>query len=64
MDKQEALNKMRSGLKASHRYFSNNEYLYFNDYDRSIRTKEGYNFDQGWFERMSEKWQTGWFIVK
>ena len=62
LSKQEALEAMKLGEKVAHRYFSSNEYLYM--VGPTIMTEDGYNFNQGWGERNSEEWQTGWFVVK
>lgn len=45
------------GKKIRHKYFLDNEYIYFN---RGWKTEDGYDLPFAYFLRMDENWQTGW----
>ena len=43
MNREEALREMRDGAKVRHQYFTSEEYLFMDRYDR-IMTEDGYEF--------------------
>lgn len=43
MNREEALREMRDGAKVRHQYFTREEYLFMDRYDR-IMTEDGYEF--------------------
>lgn len=45
------------GKKIRHKYFLDNEYIYFN---RGWKTEDGYYLSFAYFLGMDENWQTGW----
>ena len=62
MTKEEAIYQMKSGVKVTHRYFSDNEWVTMeNGY---ILTEEGYKFppDEFWRWRNDIDWMTGWYL--
>ena len=46
MNREEALREMRDGAKVRHQYFTREEYLFMDRYDR-IMTEDGYEFVGG-----------------
>lgn len=64
MTKSEAYIAMEQGKKITHIYFDDNEFLYMKD--GTIYTEDNYKFNNreddhdGWKDRNSEAFQTGW----
>jgi len=60
MTKQEAYKAMEDGHKVTHEWFSFDEYVYIKD--DKMYTEDGYRFEDGWEDRKTDDWQTGWRI--
>lgn len=61
MNREEALREMRDGAKVRHQYFTREEYLFMDRYDR-IMTEDGYEFVGEFFK--NDFFETGWSVVK
>lgn len=48
MNKTEAFAMMIEGHKVTNRYFTSDEYLYYNTNNESIMTEDGYEFPNYW----------------
>ncbi len=62
MTKEDALIAMQNGKKVTHRYFTDNEYMYMeND---MIFSEDGvhHKWSEFWDLRSSEDWETDWEI--
>ena len=62
MNREEALREMRDGAKVRHQYFTREEYLFMDRYDR-IMTEDGCEFAGGEFFK-NDFFETGWSVVK
>lgn len=61
MNREEALQEMKAGAKVRHDYFTSEEYLFMDRYDR-IMTEDGYEFAGEFFK--NDFFETGWSVVK
>ena len=61
MNREEALREMRDGAKVRHQYFTSEEYLFIDRYNR-IMTEDGYEFAGEFFN--NDFFETGWSVVK
>ena len=61
MNREEALREMRDGAKVRHQYFTREEYLFMDRYDR-IMTEDGYDLSGEFFK--NDFFETGWSVVK
>jgi hypothetical protein len=71
MNKAEAIEAMKKGLKVTHRYFDKNEYARMRQYgsrmiiDPSIYfLSDEHQVTEGmfWYDRQGEEWENGWSI--
>lgn len=60
MTREEALREMRAGAKVRHEFFTSEEYLLMDRYDR-ITTEDGYEFAEEFHSR--DWFATGWKVV-
>ena len=61
MNREEALREMRDGAKVRHQYFTSEEYLFIDSYNR-IMTEDGCEFAREFFN--NDFFETGWSVVK
>ena len=61
MNREEALREMRDGAKVRHQYFTCEEYLFMDRYDR-IMTEDSMSFSGEFFK--NDFFETGWSVVK
>ena len=61
MTRNEAYDEMKAGAKVRHQYFTSEEYLFMDRYDR-IMTEDGYEFAGEFFN--NDFFETGWSVVK
>ena len=61
MTRNEAYDEMKAGAKVRHQYFTREEYLFMDRYDR-IMTEDGYEFAGEFFK--NDFFETGWSVVK
>ena len=61
LTKEEALQKMIEGNKVRHRYFSEDEYIHI--VDSKMLTEDGCRFEDGFEDRNTAEWLTGWCTV-
>lgn len=64
MTKTEAIQATKEGKKVTHRYFSNDEYLY-RDNSGILRTEEGYPVKpEFWSYRTDASWDSDWSVYE
>lgn len=61
MNRNQALAAMKEGKRVSHRWFSNDEYLYMEN--SKMFSEEGYRFEEGWEMRKGDSWEEDWDVV-
>ena len=61
MNREEALREMRDGAKVRHQYFTSEDYLFIDSYNR-IMTEDGCEFAREFFN--NDFFETGWSVVK
>ena len=61
MNREEALKEMQDGAKIRHQYFTREEYLFMDKYNR-IMTEDGYEFAGEFFN--NDFFEIGWSVVK
>jgi hypothetical protein len=63
MTKQEAIEQMKKGVKVTHRFFSQKEWITMQG-NLFIITEEGYRCpaEEFWFYRTSIQWETDWEV--
>ena len=59
MTRAEMINKLESGKKMKHEFFSDHEYIVKDDYG-IVRDEEEHNFTEGMQIRKGGNWETGW----
>jgi len=65
MTKNEAIEAMHKGEKVTHRYFSDEEFVYMKGHDRrTVWTEDGAHIAASifWDDRAGDAWETDWSL--
>lgn len=65
MTKKEAIKLMKKGVKMTHKYFSDDEWIYIGNDGRYV-LEDGVecDYDEFWHCRQDEQWNNDWSIFK